>query len=165
MALQWIEQVFRSLILRDGTGANMPARPALKFVGPTVTDDPANGQTIVDSTALVAGVINWARATGFAATETMVASSTQQGVSYHAVAAGHTLDLPATPNAGQLAYVADEDGTGVGHGITISGNGNNIVGPDATSAATYVFSTATGYAAGAVLALSWIPGANFWKVM
>lgn len=45
--LQWVQQVFRATLFRNAAGANMPTEPALKVIGATLTDDPANGQTVL----------------------------------------------------------------------------------------------------------------------
>lgn len=105
-------------------------------------------------------------ATGAAPAITIPSSSSMQAASYHTVTSAGTCTLPASPTAGQLVYVIDEDGTTVSQGIVIQGNGNNIKAFGA-GVANYTFSTAAnGYAAESVLQLVWlVSSASFWKVM
>ncbi|MHB2027589.1 MAG: hypothetical protein ACYCPT_02075 [Acidimicrobiales bacterium] len=110
----------------------------------------------------------WQEATGAAPAIVIPASTTTQGVYGVGMTGAGTVELPAAPSATQAPVtIADLDGSAIAHGLTIQGNGNNILGPDNTSAATYDFSAANGYAAGATITLQWIAGggANVWKVM
>lgn len=111
------------------------------------------------------GAIAWQRATGALASITVPASSASQGASYYSLSAAGACALPATPNNGEDVYVNDEDGTAVAEGVVVNGGGHNIIAPDGSSAATFTFSQgAWGYAAFSTIRLSWITGANVWKV-
>lgn len=49
-APDWLSRLFQQLTIRNGAGADMNSRSHIKFIGPAVSDDAANDQTIVDTT-------------------------------------------------------------------------------------------------------------------
>lgn len=159
--LQWIEQVFRALILRNAAGTDMPAEPAVKIIGATLADDPANGQTVVtfspaatDAKPMAnadvdysAGVNNWI-------------------TDVSALLANRNELLPLAPFVGQLGILSD-DGSLNSWSVTLNaGAVNNIVGPDGvggiTAAAhTYVVQKSA-FPGGSLVSVRWT--GTVWRV-
>jgi hypothetical protein len=114
------------------------------------------------------GQPNWQHATGAAPAITIPASTashTMEGVYASSMTSAGTVTAPASPTTAQAPVtIVDVDGTAITYGLTFQGNGNNVLGPDNTSATTYVFKGTTGYAAGASITLDWIPVLAKWKV-
>ncbi|HEY1956056.1 MAG TPA: hypothetical protein VGH28_10590 [Polyangiaceae bacterium] len=123
--LQWIEQVFRALILRNSAGADMPAEPALKIIGATLADDSANGQTVLtispaatDAKPMADADVDYSAGTNNWSTEIAALTANRNEL------------LPLAPFVGQLGVLSD-DGSLNAHTITLNaGAANNIVGPD-----------------------------------
>jgi len=167
--MSWLDSFFQSGYKQiQIAGVPLIGENIVNFVsGVTGVDNPALART--DLTVSGGGgsaTITWTEATGATPTVNIAASSSFLGVWCAGVTtSAGTINLPASPTAGQIVFVTDEDGTGVSIGMTIQGNGNNIVAYGA-GAASYSFSTATnGYARGATLQLSWIASASVWKVL
>jgi hypothetical protein len=127
--LQWIEKVFRALIIRDSTGADMPAQPALKIVGAALANDAINGQTVLTIAAPVPH-----RVTG---SYNIAETSGEVYVGLSALAAIATVKAPAAPSLGMRITVKFEDASlETFHGI-FDANGGTVTGPEA-SGGTYV---------------------------
>jgi hypothetical protein len=126
--LQWIQQVFRALIIRNAAGTDMPAEPALKIIGATLSDDSANGQTV-----LTIGAPAVYRENGsFNVTDT----SGEVYVGLHALAADATVKAPSNPELGFRITVKLEDTSLDAHHAIFDANGGTVTGPEA-SGGTY----------------------------
>lgn len=131
--LQWIEKVFRALILRNAAGADMPAEPALKIIGATLADDSANGQTVLT----VGQPAIYRETGGFNVTDT----SGSVYVGLHTLTADATVKAPAAPTLGMRITIKLEDTSLDNHQAIFDANGGTVTGPEATGG-TYTITKA-----------------------
>lgn len=126
--LQWIEQVFRTLIIRDSTGTDMPPEPAVKIIGAALADDPINGQTVLTFGAPVPHRVN--------GSYNVAETSGEVYVGLSALAAAATVKAPAAPTIGMKITVKFEDHSLATWNAIFDANGGTVTGPEA-SGGTY----------------------------
>ena len=157
----WLSAYFQQVTFRDGAGNDMPTRPYLKIVGPTITDDASNGQLVVtfspaatDAKPMADADVDYSAGTNNWSTEVAALTANRNEL------------LPLAPFVGQIGVLSD-DGSLNSHSITLNaGPTNNIVGPDGVGGLvaaghTYVVQKSA-FPGGSVVSVRWT--GTHWRV-